>query len=274
MSRLGGAGLGVVAGVLCALLAGEARAKNAQPAGGKEKAAAPKKDEQALAALKEMGTTLGSAKTLQFKARGLRPFKTASGEWVTLVTTANVMREGADKLHVETGGDAFAFDLFYDGKTVTAFAAKEKIYAQQDAPATIDAALDQAAKNGNFTIAFGDLVSTDPYAGMTKGMKAAHVVGTSTISGVEVEHLAVQGEKLNWEIWIGTKDHLPRLATVTDLSDAHKPTHTMEFTDWAVDQTLPANAFTFNAPADAVKVPFRQPGQPSAMGRSAPRPKH
>lgn len=224
-----------------------------------------------MAALKEMSTALASAKTLRFKARSFVPMKDASGSWITLIGAASVMREGKDKLSVETGGDLFPFRFYFDGKTVTAFAPNEKLYAQKDAPGTIDQVLDQAAKRGEATFVFADLVSSDPYTTMTKGLQSATVVGTSTVDGVETQHLAVHGKKLDWEVWIGTKDRLPRMVTLTDLADARKPTQTVQLSEWALDQALPSDAFTFNAQAGATKVPFRDPRQlATASGRRAP----
>ncbi len=263
----------VLAGALCALPLGRASGQGqekAKPPTGAAHAKAPAKDEQAMAALKEMSTTLSSAKTLRFKVRNLVPMKAASGAWITLVGGGSVMREGQDKLFVETSGDLYPFLFYFDGKTVTAFAPEAKVYAQKDAPGTIDAVLDRAAKNGETAFVFADLVSADPYAAMTKGLQSAVVVGTSTVDGVETQHLAVHGKAMDWEIWIGTKDRLPRLVTLTDIGDARKPTQTVQLSEWALDESLPADAFAFAKPADATQIPFRSPTQAMAAARRTP----
>jgi hypothetical protein len=220
-------------------------------------------------ALREMSTKLASAKTVRFEVRNLLPVKIGTGDWITLVGAGSVLRQGNDKLFVETGGDLYPFRLYYDGKSVTAFAPKDNLYARRDAPGTIDEVLDRAAKKGEVTFAFGDLVSADPYAAMTKGIQSATLVGTSTVDGVETQHLAVHGKAMDWEIWIGTKDRLPRLVTLTDVADARKPTHTMQLSGWALDESLPADTFSFEAPANAVEVPFRDPRQMMAARRPA-----
>jgi hypothetical protein len=239
-----------------------------QPA--KEQAATQQQTkEQAVGAIKAMGAALSAAKTLRFSLRSLVPMKTERGDWFTVYGNATVMREGKDKLFVETGGDLFPFRLYYDGKTVTAFAPKDKIYAQRDAPGTIDGVLAQAAKNGEVVFVFADLVSADPAAAMTKGLQNAMVVGTSTIDGVEAQHLLVHGQQVDWEVWIGTEDRLPRMVSITDKGDARKPTQIVQLSDWALDAALPDGAFAFAAPADATKVPFRDPKKATAAGRRA-----
>jgi hypothetical protein len=253
---------------LWALPSGEAHGQQ-QAARHAAPAEARRKDEQAMAALKEMSDTLAGAKTMRFKIRNLVPLKASSGDWITLLGAATVMREGTNQLFVETGGDLFHFRLYYDGKTVTAFAPQEKIYAQKDAPGSIDETLTGAANRGEVAFVFADLVSSDPYAAMTKGLLSASVVGTSTVDGVETQHLAVHGKGVDWEIWIGTNDRLPRLVTITDIHDARKPTQTVQLSDWQLGGNLPADTFSFTAPEGATKVAFRNPMELSSATRRA-----
>jgi hypothetical protein len=220
--------------------------------------------EQAKGALREMATRLGTAKTLAFSVHSLLPIQGHGGGWVTLNGEGRAMRQGNDRLFIETGGDLQEFKLYFDGKTVTVFAPREKKWAQKDAPATIDAMLDREAKSGEIAYVFGDLLSADPYAAMTNGLLSAYVVGTSTVDDVETRHLAVHGKKLDWEIWIGTSDRLPRLVTLTDTSDPRKPTQTVRLSEWSVDQPLPPDTFALQLPADAKKIPFKPPEEAKA----------
>lgn len=238
----------------------------ARPSGAPA-AKTPTTKEEALATLKEMSTTLSSAKTMRFKVQNLVPMKAPSGDWVTLSGGATVMRDGRNKLSAETSGDLFPFRLYFDGKTVTAFAAEKNMYAQQDSPGTIDDMLTRAAKRGELVFVFADLVSSDPYAAMTRGVQNAFVVGTSTIDGVETRHLLVHSKLVDWEIWIGTQDRLPRLVTITDTREARKPTQIVRLSDWALDASLPTDAFAFTAPTGATQVPFRDPRKAMAAGR-------
>jgi hypothetical protein len=277
MARCFAPGAFLITGALLLALPAHARAASAQKpsAAAQESSKAgaetpAQQTEAARAALREMSAALTAAKTLQFRIRNLIPMQVAGGDWITLVGEASVKREGQNRLSVESGGDLFPFKLLYDGKTVTAFAPDKNMYAQREAPGTIDAMLEQAASKGEAAFVFADLVVSDPYAAMTKGLKSAKVVGTSTLDGVETRHLAVHGQKVDWEIWIATTDHLPRLVTITDIAEARKPTQAVQLSGWAVDQAIPADAFSFNAPADVMQVPFRSPEQRKASARHGP----
>jgi hypothetical protein len=265
----------LLAGALSlALPAGATRARSAAPQklSGAATEAGAKATEEARAALREMSAALSSARTLQFRVRNLVPMKEPGGEWITLVGGASVKRQGKDKLFVQTSGDLYPFSLYFDGKTLVAHAPGSKVYAKREEPGTVDEMLERSAKNGEAAFVFRDLISSDPYAAMTKGLESARVVGTSTLDGVETRHLAVHGQKLDWEIWIGTNDRLPRLVTLTDTADARKPTHTVQLYDWALDQPIPPDAFSFNVPADTKQVPFRNPAQAKAAARHGPPP--
>jgi hypothetical protein len=253
------------------LLSLEPAGTSAQGASTPSSGATPEQwTEQAKAALRQMSGALTTAHTVRFKVHSFVPMKTASGDWITLIGSAEVVREGKNYLKVDSGGDLYPFSLYFDGHTLTAFSANSNVYAQEDSPGTIDAMLDKAAKRGETTFVFADLVSADPYAAMTKGLQSAKVVGSSTIDGVETEHLVVHGAAVDWEIWIGTKDRLPRMVTLTNINDARKPTHTVQLSGWVLDEAVPAGAFVFQAPADAVRVPFRAPGQARAAARRGP----
>jgi hypothetical protein len=214
---------------------------------------------QAERDLKEMSQTLKDAKTLRFKLSSHIPMQTANKQWITLLGAGDVAREGNDKLFVRTGGDLFPFELFYDGKNETAFAPKENVFASKAAPPSIDDLVERARARGENAFPFADVIVSDPYSSMMEGTTSGIVVGTSSLRGVETEHLAFRGPKIEWQIWIGKKDHLPRMAVITDLSVAAKPSHTLEFTDWVINGRIPGQTFAFQNSTNAKEVPFRAP---------------
>jgi hypothetical protein len=249
-----------------------ARAAGKEPPPGGAAHPSAERTEEAKAALREMSDVLAKARTMRFKVRSLLPTKAPDGTWITLVGGASVLREGRDRLFVDTSGDLYPFKLYFDGKTLTAFAPEAHVFARRDASGTIDDALAQARKRGEAVFVFGDLVSADPYAQMSKGLLGAWVVGTSTVDGVETRHLAVHGKEVDWEIWIGKEDRLPRMVTITDVREARKPTQTVLITEWALDGEVPPDAFAFNPPEGTTEVPFRAPGRPAAAARRTPQP--
>ncbi|MDM0108005.1 DUF2092 domain-containing protein [Variovorax sp. J22R24] len=254
--------LGLALLASAALLGAEraALAQDAKPA----QAAAPAKDfkdERALALLRGMSDTLAGAKTLSFKVRGIVPAPSPTGQFVSLLASSRVVMQRPDKLFVEARGDLFPSDSFYDGKSVTVVTADRKFYAQRDAAGGAIEALMQGLQPGSdATAPFLDLLVADPYAFLTKDLASAFWVGRTAIGGVRTEHLAFTAPGLDWEVWIGTADKLPRLMVVSYRSGERQPTFTVELSEWKLNAPIPAKTFSAAIPPGAAKLEFKQMG--------------
>jgi hypothetical protein len=221
------------------------------------------KDEQALKLLKGMSETLAKAQTLGFKVRGLVPLAAPTGQYISLFASSRVVMQRPDKLFVEARGDLFPSDLYYNGKAVTAVGRDKNFYAQREAAAnTIDAVIQKRFAGSDALAPFVDLLVSDPYARLTKECSNALLVGQSTIGGVLTDHLAFTAKGIDWEIWIGTADKLPRLMVVSYREGERQPTFTAEFTDWMLDAPVPAQTFDATIPKDAVRIEFKLHGLP------------
>ena len=218
------------------------------------------KDERALNLLKGMSDTLAKAPTLSFRVRSLIPFATPSGQQISLFGSSRVAMQRPDKLFVEIRGDLFPHNLYFNGKTVTAVGVEKRFYAQMPEAASTIEELIQKEHPGSDTLApFVDLLVADPYTRLTNNLSSAFLVGQSMIDAVNTDHLAFSGDGVDWEIWIGTKDKLPRLMVVHYRGGERPPTFTTAFSDWKLGTPIPAQTFTASIPKDAVKIEFKLP---------------
>ena len=224
-----------------------------------DKPSDPIKDERAIKVLKGMTDTLAQAKTLSFRARSLVPTAGPNGQWISLLGTSRVAMQRPDKLFVKTRGDIFPNDLYLDGKTWTAIAPNERFYAQRPAPGpTIDALIDEAYAKSDDPFPFADVLPSDAYARFTRDLSSALYVGRSTIGGAKVDHLAFTGKAVDWEIWIGVTDRLPRFVMGTYRDLERSPTFWVEFADWKVNPPIDPKTFTPVIPAGSKKIEFKQ----------------
>lgn len=247
----------VLAGVLTASVAfGSAAIAQVKPA--PVSAPAEVKDERALKLLKEMSDKLAGAKTLSFAVRGLVPTVAPTGQSINLFASSRVVMQRPDKLFVEARGDMFPSDIFYNGKTVTVMSLDKKFYVQQSATGAGFDTFAQSAQPGSDAIApFFDILVPDPFASLTKDFTSAVLVGQSTISGVKADHLAFAAKGIDWEIWIGAADKLPRLMVVSyRLPERHR-TFTVEFSNWKLNAAIPAQTFNATIPRSAAKLEFK-----------------
>ena len=218
------------------------------------------KDERALNLLKDMSDTLAKAQTLNFMVRSLIPFATPSGQQISLFGASRVAMQRPDKLFVESRGELFPHNLYFNGKTVTAIGIEKRFYTQQPTSASTIEALIQKEHPGSDALApFVDLLVADPFARLTQDLSSALLVGQSTLDAVNTDHLAFSGAGVDWEIWIGTKDKLPRLMIVHYLGGERQPTFTATFSDWKLGAPIAAQTFNANIPKDAVKIEFKLP---------------
>jgi len=218
-------------------------------------------DPRALDALKVMSDTLAQAKSIQFEARSMVPMKSPNGIWVSLFGTARVVKEGSGKLFAETRGDFFPYDFYFDGKTVTAYSPTKNFYAEKVAPGTVDDVIEAAYREEGKSFPYADILVAEPFQVLTEGLVKAVYVGQSTIGGVKTDHLVFINKGVEWQIWIGVEDHLPRLVYANYFDDISEPSYTVGFLDWKVNAPIPPETFMFQNTSKAAKVEFRNPMQ-------------
>ena len=259
----------VVGGLLCTL-AGTAAAQQAAPSATAPAAAQGTsaaqiqlvKDPRALAALKAMSDRLTAAKSFTFLTHNTVPMLGPNLQWISLVGTARVALERPNKLFIERGGDQTPMEVYYDGKTLALHEPREKLFAEVSAPATIDATLAEVFGPALAGFPYLDVLLADPYAALTADLGGALYVGRSTVDGVKTDHLAFRGPGVDWEIWIGAEDKLPRLVQAKYVDLGKAPTITTRFSDWNLNAQIPAATFTLEKAAGAQQIEFVRPAAP------------
>ena len=216
-------------------------------------------DQRALDMLKRMSDTITHAKTMSFQSRSMVPLKGPNGIWINLFGASRVITQGQNKLFAETRGDFFPYDFYFDGKTITVFAPAKNVYAQKESAGTVDALIERAYQEGEKTFPYADILLADPYGTLTEGLVEAIFVGQSTIGNVKTAHLVFLNKGVEWQIWIGENDYLPRLVNARYFDDASEPDYIVEFLNWKLNEPVSDAAFTFQNSSNAAKVDFRKP---------------
>jgi len=246
---------------------GQAPEAKAQPQeAGKPVAAAAAKpvpppppiiDQQALDRLKAMSETLAASQSFTYRSRSTIEQAAVTGQFVTRFLESQVALQRPNKLHVSVTGDTPNFHFFYDGVNATAFDATKKLYATAKAPETIDLMLPFVQELAGIDFPAADLMVSNPYAEMTKGLTHAIVIGTSQVNGVATDHFAFMNTAANWEIWIDkAPSALPRRIAVTYKTVENFPRFLVEFFDWNLNAKKDPRQFVFNKPAGAKPIEF------------------
>ena len=238
--------------------------KAAKSAKSQKKATAPAVElvleQKAIDLLKAASSRLAAARTLSFTAVATHETPSRLGPPLLNTIKGEVILQRPDKLRVITPGDGRAFEFYYNGKTMMAYAPVENLVAVADAPPTIDAMLAEAHRLAAVSFPFADLISADPYKGIEPALKVAFYIGQShIIGGTTTEIVAVGSDKAFAQIWIGADDHLPRMIRLVYLDDPLALRFQVEYSNWELDRAFPADAFESAKASGAPHIPFSRP---------------
>ncbi len=215
---------------------------------------------KAVDILKAACSRLAAARTMSFTAVVSYESPSRLGPPLVYTTESQVMLQRPDKLRVITPGDGPASEFYYDGKTMTAFAPAENLVAVAEAPPTIDAALKVAFDSAAIYFPFATMISADPYKGVSDGLILAFFIGQSrVVGGITTDMVAYANNNVFLQVWIGAEDKLPRMIRGVYRSDKAHLRHQLEFSNWQLDLTVPADAFASTSAGSANPIPFANP---------------
>ncbi len=220
-------------------------------------------------ALRAMSDRLASSKTVRFSAENTYDPALADHLGVPPSADVEISVGRPDRIHVRVAAPGSSREIFVDGKTLTIHDLTENLYAVGAiGKPDIDKALDAVSRYYGFTPPLADFVVADPFSSMTRNSRTGRFVGKDTVRGVPCNRLAFTGDRLDWELWIGERDDLPRRYIVTATRVEGKPRFTAEFTNWSLGAAIPSTRFTFTPPAGAEEIPMLGASGSPAPARS------
>jgi hypothetical protein len=259
-------------------LAAGANAQAAKPAPKVSKAAKSVKkpatpkyrlvvEPKAMDLLKATSARLAAAKSMTFTATVGYEFPSKLGPPIAYTMRYDVTMQRPDKLKIVMPGDGPASEFYYDGKTIMAYAPAENLVAVADAPPTIDEALMTAYNTTATFFPFTDLLVTDPYVAMTDGAILAFYIGPSgVVGGTKTDMVAWANKDVFLQIWIGVDDKLPRRVRAVYAADPLQLRNELELSNWQLDSTIAADAFTSQKALAAPRIAFAHPGSKAPPG--------
>jgi hypothetical protein len=230
---------------------------------------------KAMDILKAACSRLAAAKSMTFTAVVSYESPSRLGTPLAYTTKSEVTVQRPDKLRVITAGDGPASEFYYDGKVMMAFEPAANLVAVADAPPTIDAALQAAYDSAAIYFPFTDVIVADPYKDIAEGLKLAFYIGQSQIvGGVTTDMIAYANDDVFIQMWVGAEDKLPRMLRAVFRRDPARMRHQLELSNWQLDTTVAAEAFTSAKASGATRIKFARPDpqlppglKPPAQGR-------
>ncbi len=233
----------------------------ALPLAASAETAAPSLEPKAIEILKAASDTLSKAQTLSFTAIATYERAARNGQPLYYSTVNDVTMQRPDKLKVVKRGDGAPDEFYFNGHTMMAYVPGAELVAIEEAPGTLDQMLDQAFEKAAIYFPFADVLTADPYAEMSKVLKSAFYVGQSIAVGdTTTDMIALAGDNVAAEIWIGTEDHLPRLVRVVYANEPAHAHYQTEYSHWKLGEVVKPETFVSEKAAQAKRIEFAPPG--------------
>lgn len=259
----------------------DAPAKAKKPAKGAKAAKTPSPpplpppdftlEPKAIDILKAASSRLAAAKSMAFTAVVSYESPSRLGTPLIYTTKSDVTLQRPDKLRVITSGDGPASEFYYDGKVMMAFEPAANLVAVADAPPTIDGALQAAYDSAAIYFPFTDVIVADPYKDIAEGLKLAFYIGQSQIvGGVTTDMIAYANDEVFTQLWVGAEDKLPRRVRAVFRSDPARMRHQLDLSNWQLDTTVTADAFTSAKASNATRIQFARPDPQLPPGLKPP----
>jgi len=217
----------------------------------------------ALDILKAMSVRMSNAKTIQFDALIQSEYPSIDAIPIIYSTAAKIALQRPNKFDVAVWGDGPSSEVLFNGKQLFAYSPEKNLVAVADAPGNIDASAKFAYDKWGLFFPGDDLVLSNPYEHLTKGLTDAFLVGTTAlVGGVETNVIVMATKELQGQVWIGVKDHLPYMASWIYLGDPSHPRTTLTYKNWKLDSTISSGQFEASRFSKAIVADFVQSDAP------------
>ena len=214
---------------------------------------------QAKSLLKAMSDYLAAQKTISFEYDSNLDVVTTQQQKIGLASSGTMTLERPDKLHATRTGGFANVEMVFDGKTLSLLGKNANVYAQVEAPGTIDHLVDELRDKYHRPVPAADLLMSDPYKELMAPVTDVKDLGSGVIRGVECDHLAFRTKEVDWQIWIaqGSRPY-PCRYVITSKNVKGSPEYTLDIRAWKTGAEVASDGFKLEVPADAKKL---TPGQ-------------
>jgi len=205
--------------------------------------------------LRGMADYLAHLKNFAVRSSTVDEVVTTDGRKIEVTGDHALYVSRPNRLRSEQLGNAKGMWFRDDGKSMTLYCDADRTYATVPAPPTIDATIDTVRKDYQIEAPAADLLYSHPYDVLTEQVKSGQFIGKETVDGVEANHLAFQGDDVDWQIWIQDGPRpLPLRYEITSKTVKDEPEFSVRLSRWQPQAHLDEATFRSNPPVGSKKV--------------------
>jgi hypothetical protein len=209
--------------------------------------------------LKAMSDYLAGQKAISFDYDSNLELVSTQQQKIALASSGTLTLNRPDKLHATRTGGFANVEMVFDGKTLTLLGKNANLYAQIEAPGTIDQLVDVLREKYHRPVPAADLLMSDPYKELMPLVNDVKDLGSGVIHGIECDHLAFRTKEVDWQIWIaqGARPY-PCRYVITSKKVTGWPQYTLDIWAWKTGTEVASDGFNLSIPASAKQL---MPGQ-------------
>jgi len=205
--------------------------------------------------MKAMSDYLAAQKAISFDYDSNLELVSTQQQKIALASSGTLTMNRPDKLHATRTGGFANVEMVFDGKTLSLLGKNANLYAQIDAPGTIDQLVDVLRDKYHRPVPAADLLMSDPYKELMPQVTDVKDLGSGVIRGVECDHLAFRTKEVDWQIWIaqGARPY-PCRYVITSKKVTGWPQYTLDIWGWKTGTEVASDGFKLEIPAGAKQL--------------------
>lgn len=216
-------------------------------------ASADEADAKAL--LKAMSDYLAAQETLSYGFDTNLEVVTQDQQKLLLASSGTMDVQRPDKFRAARTGGFANFEMIFDGKTLTLLGKGANVYAQIDAPGTLDHLVDELRDKYHKPVPGADLLLSNVYDELMRDVIDVKDLGSGVIGGTECDHLAFRTKDVDWQIWIAQGERpYPCRYLITSKGVDQAPQYSIQIRDWKTGSEVASEDFTFSNPTNAKPI--------------------
>lgn len=205
--------------------------------------------------LRSMSTYLGGLSAFRVNADVDNEIIDLQGQKLQLSSSATAVIERPTKFHMTRHGVFADAEIIFDGKIVTLHGKNQNVYAQIEAPGSIDDAFEAVQFETGLDLPGMDFLYADSYPLLTSETMSSTYHGSAFVEGIECHYLSFRKAKVDWQLWVQAGDTpLPMKYVITTKWMTGAPQYSVRFRDWDTQPKIEANQFSFTIPKGAKQL--------------------
>jgi hypothetical protein len=180
---------------------------------------------------------------------------TTEDQRLAIASSGAATLERPDKLHASRTAGFADVEMVFDGETLTLHRKDANLYAEVEAPGTLDDLVNTLREKYGMPLPAADLLTSDVYGDLMPLVVDVKDLGSGVIGGMECDHLAFRTEDTDFQIWIAQGDQpYPCRYAITSKDIAGWPQYVIDVRDWKAGDAVAPAEFALQIPSDAEQL--------------------